>query len=412
MRIISKQLPASIKKLVIPSIGVTALVIFSYIVIYEATKVTVDITSDGEKQTVETHANTAGELLEELGIEIGEHDDISPSLDTILENGMNINHKQAKKLFLTIDGKEEEYYTTNDTVGEFLRTEDLTFSEHDLVSFKKSDQISEGLALNVTTAYQVTINDAGNKSKVWSTGGTVSDLLEENDIIINEDLDKVKPKLNANIDKKTSVKITRVEKEKDSVEESIAFKTEKREDNSIEKGKEEVVAEGKEGILVKTYEITKENGEEIERELIKEEVKQEASNKVIAVGTKVPPPPKQDLVTLSKETNKESTSTQPSSEKELIMTATAYSAVDCKGCDGRGITATGINLKANPNMKVISVDPNVIPLGTKVWVEGYGNAIAGDTGGAIKGNRIDVHVSSHSEAARYGMKKVKVKILE
>ena len=63
------------------------------------------------------------------------------------------------------------------------------------------------------------------------------------------------------------------------------------------------------------------------------------------------------------------------------MTATAYTA-SCAGCSG--ITATGINLKANPNQKVISVNPTVIPLGSKVSVEGYGEAIAGDTGGAIK----------------------------
>ena len=53
-------------------------------------------------------------------------------------------------------------------------------------------------------------------------------------------------------------------------------------------------------------------------------------------------------------------------------------------------TATGINLRSNPNLKVIAVDPSVIPLGSKVWVEGYGYAVAGDTGGAIKGNKIDL----------------------
>ena len=58
----------------------------------------------------------------------------------------------------------------------------------------------------------------------------------------------------------------------------------------------------------------------------------------------------------------------------------------------------GHDLTANPNMKVIAVDPKVIPLGSKVWVEGYGEAIAGDTGGAIKGNRIDVLVGSDGSA--------------
>ncbi|MDF2035638.1 LysM peptidoglycan-binding domain-containing protein [Cytobacillus oceanisediminis] len=93
----------------------------------------------------------------------------------------------------------------------------------------------------------------------------------------------------------------------------------------------------------------------------------------------------------------------------LNMEATAYTA-DCEGCSG--ITATGINLKENPDQKVISVDPNVIPLGTKVHVEGYGNAVAGDTGGAIKGNKIDIFMPSQEDAINFGRKTVKVTILD
>ncbi|MBZ9535092.1 LysM peptidoglycan-binding domain-containing protein [Cytobacillus oceanisediminis] len=95
--------------------------------------------------------------------------------------------------------------------------------------------------------------------------------------------------------------------------------------------------------------------------------------------------------------------------KEITVEATAYTA-DCKGCSG--VTATGINLKDNPNKKVISVDPSVIPLGSTVYVEGYGTAIAGDTGGAIKGKKIDVHVATKSEALNWGRKQVSVKILD
>ncbi len=95
--------------------------------------------------------------------------------------------------------------------------------------------------------------------------------------------------------------------------------------------------------------------------------------------------------------------------KELTVTATAYTAY-CQGCSG--ITATGINLRNNPHAKVIAVDPNVIPLGSRVWVEGYGEAIAGDTGGAIKGNIIDVHVPTKDDAYQWGRRfNVKVKIL-
>ncbi|WP_282062043.1 LysM peptidoglycan-binding and 3D domain-containing protein [Bacillus pumilus] len=110
-----------------------------------------------------------------------------------------------------------------------------------------------------------------------------------------------------------------------------------------------------------------------------------------------------------KETAKaESSSASQSVQKEMTVTATAYTAND-GGISG--ITATGVNLNKNPNAKVIAVDPNVIPLGSKVYVEGYGEAIAADTGGAIKGNKIDVHVPSKSQAKNWGVKSVKVKVL-
>ena len=91
------------------------------------------------------------------------------------------------------------------------------------------------------------------------------------------------------------------------------------------------------------------------------------------------------------------------------MRATAYTAY-CTGCSGT--TANGTDLRANPNQKVIAVDPRVIPLGTKVWVEGYGEAIAADTGGAIKGNKIDVFIPSDGQARQWGVRTVTVKILK
>lgn len=92
----------------------------------------------------------------------------------------------------------------------------------------------------------------------------------------------------------------------------------------------------------------------------------------------------------------------------MTVEATAYTAY-CNGCSG--ITKTGIDLRSNPNQKVIAVDPSVIPLGSKVYVEGYGTAIAGDIGGAIKGNRIDVFVPSKDQAYNWGRKQVKIQVL-
>jgi len=116
--------------------------------------------------------------------------------------------------------------------------------------------------------------------------------------------------------------------------------------------------------------------------------------------------------TLKQDSTQTEVATQLSTEDDaltLTMTATAYTAY-CEGCSG--ITKNGTDIRANPHLKVIAVDPNVIPLGTRVWVEGYGEAIAADIGGAIKGNIIDVFIPSHEEALEWGRKTVKVRILE
>jgi 3D (Asp-Asp-Asp) domain-containing protein len=92
--------------------------------------------------------------------------------------------------------------------------------------------------------------------------------------------------------------------------------------------------------------------------------------------------------------------------EEMYVTATSYSPQS-----SGAITTLGYNIKANPNMKLIAVDPSVIPLGKKVWVEGYGVAIAGDTGGAIKGHIIDVLMPTSGAALSWGRKTVKIIIL-
>lgn len=91
--------------------------------------------------------------------------------------------------------------------------------------------------------------------------------------------------------------------------------------------------------------------------------------------------------------------------KTLTMESTAYY--------GHATTALGLKPVRNPNgLSTIAVDPNVIPLGTKVYVSGYGLAIAADTGGAIKGNIIDVFLNSYEECYSWGRRQVTVQILE
>ncbi|MBO1624575.1 3D domain-containing protein [Bacillus arachidis] len=93
---------------------------------------------------------------------------------------------------------------------------------------------------------------------------------------------------------------------------------------------------------------------------------------------------------------------------EYTAEATAYSVENSPPHER--ITAYGIDIGKNPNIKLIAVDPKVIRLGTKVFVEGYGEAIAGDTGGDIKGKRIDVLFPTEREAIRWGRKTVKIRV--
>ncbi len=90
------------------------------------------------------------------------------------------------------------------------------------------------------------------------------------------------------------------------------------------------------------------------------------------------------------------------------MEATAYTDDIASQGKWLGQTATGVK----PEKGVVAVDPKVIPLGTKLYITGYGKAIAGDTGGAIKGNKIDLFLPNRGDCMRFGRQKVKVRVVE
>jgi len=109
-------------------------------------------------------------------------------------------------------------------------------------------------------------------------------------------------------------------------------------------------------------------------------------------------------------TSTEATDASDYSGTTLTMESTAYSSDPADTLGGGTVTATGQNLLENP--MAVAVDPSVIPLGTRLYVEGYGEAIASDTGGAIKGNIIDVHFPTNAQAEQWGRRTVKVTILD
>lgn len=405
MKLISK-LSGSKQKLITSGIGVFVLILFSSFVMYEATKAEVVFAENGEELTINTHKDTVGELLNELGVDVGKHDLLSHQLDALIQSGMTIDYVAAKDITVTIDGKETDYSTTAETIAAFFEENNLMFTEEDELSHNISSKIEDGLHIDVTTAFEVEIQNGNNKTTVMTTGATVKEIIEKAEVSYDQDSkDKITPSLDEEVEKGDKIEVVRVTEEEKVVEESIDFETQTKEDSSLPKGEEKVITEGKNGQVTKTYMVTMENGDEVDRELINEVVEDSVA-KVIAVGTKEPKAQQAS----SNHTNHSSKNTSSGSNgKTLSMKASAFTA-SCSGCSG--VTATGINLSSNPNMKVIAVDPNVIPLGTKVHVEGYGEAIAGDTGGNIVGNRIDVHVPSSSDAYAWGVRTVEVTILD
>lgn len=138
-------------------------------------------------------------------------------------------------------------------------------------------------------------------------------------------------------------------------------------------------------------------------DLVKEDIKaKEAAKKAAAEKAKKEAAKKAEA---SEQTADQS---QPSGQT-MMMEATAYSSDPADALGGGSITATGQNLLENP--MAVAVDPSVIPLGTRLYVEGYGEAYAVDTGSAIQGNIIDVHFSTAGQCEAWGRRQVKVTIL-
>ncbi|MBB4826799.1 uncharacterized protein YabE (DUF348 family) [Sporosarcina luteola] len=373
------------------------------LVLNEGAKKSVTLQANGEQIEVKTHAHTVGHLLSEQEIDVSEKDLVVPSVNTPIEEGLSIRWEQAKKITID-DGKNKTaVWTTDRQVDDILAQAEVAISEHDKISPALSQRVGDDNNISIERAFTVMLNDGGKEKQVWSTSTTVADFLKRENIHLNEH-DRLNRKAEGMVKPGSIVEIVRVEKVTDVVEEPTNFAVVTQKDSKLLKGREKVVHPGKKGKVERKFEIVKENGKEVSRKLVAEKVLSKAQDKVVSVGTQV-------LVASAGPSKGVGVSRDNASSggKEFYVTATAYTA-HCNGCTGK--TATGLDLRANPNLKVIAVDPSVIPLGSKVWVEGYGYAVAGDTGGAIKGNRIDLHVPTKSDAYNFGKRKVKVKVID
>jgi uncharacterized protein YabE (DUF348 family) len=395
------QVPKSLSKKKLAILSASLLVFISVLgyFLYEGTKNTVALTLDGQEKIIKTHADTLQDIFDDLEISLGKEDYLSVAADTKVKDNLKVEWKPAKQVQLVDDESKKTYWTASDTIEEFLEEQEIVLKEHDKLTPDLNTEIKDDLEIDIQRAFPVKVVVGGKEQEEWSTSTTVADFLSQQGIEL-KDMDRVEPALTETVSSNTLVKVIRVEKVTDVVEEPIKFATVTKNDQSIEKGKQKVVTDGQEGLMEKKFEVILEDGKEVSRELVSETKVKDKQDKVVAMGTKV----------IATQVSRSAPASAPSSGgKEFYVNSTAYTA-NCNGCSG--VTATGVNLKSNPNAKVIAVDPSVIPLGTKVYVEGYGYATASDTGGAIRGNKIDVFFPSKSQAYQWGTKRVKVKIVK
>ncbi len=394
------------KQIAVTVFSLTLFVTVISLVLFEGAKSSVTLDVNGEEHTIKTHAHTVGKLLSEQDIVIAKHDKVTPSVNTPIEDGLSIRWEQSKQVAIHVGQETSNVWTTNLKVEDVLVDAGIEVGEFDETIPALHQNIGDTTDITVQKAFEITLDDGGEKKKVWSTSTTVADFLKRENIQMNVD-DRLDGNSEELLKPNAIVKVIRVEKVTDVVEESANFAVETRNDPALLKGREKVVQQGEKGKVSRKFEVVKENGKEVSRSLLVENVIKEPKKKIVSVGSKV-------VVASATSARKRAVgvgvSRNDSSEgAEFYVTATAYTA-GCNGCSG--ITRTGINLRANPNLKVIAVDPSVIPLGSKVWVEGYGYAVAGDTGGAIKGMKIDLHMPTKSDAYKFGRRQVKMKIIK
>lgn len=236
---------------------------------------------------------------------------------------------------------------------------------------------------------QISLVVGDEEQKVYSFKKTVKDLLEEQQVTLDSD-DIVQPALETPIKNRQRIVITRVDKQQFVVEEEVPYETVRQPSDQLFKGEEKVTQPGINGLDKLVYQRVLHNGQQVSEQLIERITVREPQAKIIAVGRRNP------IQVASR-----SLDAPRSVSGTISMVATAY-------------TYTGNNTASGvpPRYGVVAVDPNVIPLGTKLYVEGYGEAVALDRGSAIKGARIDLFFPTRAEAVQWGRRTVKVHIIE
>jgi len=299
-----------------------------------------------------------------------------------------------KGVTVTVDGESLFLKTQADDIEGLLSQADIDVDEGDLVSPALTAEVTDGMSVVVRHAVPVTLVLGKETVELPVVGSTVADALIAVGVDPGAGL-SVEPALTAPLE--AGMTITARDVYVRIVEESVTvpFKVVSKNDANLEYGKRVVTTAGVAGKSVRVYQVLVIDGVAGSRTFKAERVVSAPVDEVLSIGTKR---------ATKQPTRSRTIAAAPKGGRQLVVHTTAY-APGADGVDFR--TATG----ARAGFGIIAVDPRIIPLGTKVYVPGYGYAVAADTGGAIKGNRIDVCFDSGAEAIRWGRRTVTITIL-
>jgi uncharacterized protein YabE (DUF348 family)/3D (Asp-Asp-Asp) domain-containing protein len=311
-------------------------------------------------------------------------------------------YTKMKTIFVVIDGKKSEIVTFKDTVEEVLKDNNILLDPKDKIQPSLKAELSKNDTINIKRAVNICVLVDGKNINLKSSEENVDLMLKSEGISLNSE-DTVKPGRQTALYEGLKVEITRVETKTFVESFPINYKTIVKKDNNMLSTQKKVVREGRKGEKQVTVYVTYENGKEVSRKIIKEEISKKPIDKIVAQGTISKPKVTMARAPIASRGNL-------AFLKVFKAKATAYHAF--RGV-GKTYTSSGKKAVRNPEgYSTIAVDPKVIPMGTKLYVDGYGFAIAADTGSAIKGNKIDVFFNSYKEACNWGVKYVDVYVLK
>lgn len=310
----------------------------------------------------------------------------------------------VKKVYIVDKNLEIEATTMHRNVKSLLKDFDLSLSDHDKISAELKDKLKDGMTIEITRAFPINIEIAGELQKVMTTENKVGNILADMGVVLGA-LDVVVPVISEEIYENGLIRIIRIDEKTVKEKSTIPYKTVIKLDSKLKTGQEIVESEGEIGEKESTLKYTFEDDKEVVKRIENETIIKESRDRVIRKGS--------ELLFITDQGKPYRCSSI------YTMRASAYD-LSFESCGkypdhpAYGITRSGT--KARPG--VVAVDPKKIKLNSKLYVESldrtqdYGFASAEDTGGAIKSNRIDLFIGNNREAYRYGMRYVKVYVLE